>query len=69
MTAKHDTLRITAAMTLPIGMAAATVALAGWLAVGSARPTQPHIPRAAQIIVIDDLPPVPCPLVGNRTAC
>jgi hypothetical protein len=67
MNARPGTLRIMAAMTLPITMAAASVALAAWLAVGRAQPTRPHV--GPQVIVIDDLPPVPCPMVGNRTAC
>ena len=68
MNAKHGTLRILSAMSLPIGMGAATLALAGWLAVSGSRPVRPQHP-GAQVIVIADLPPVPGPLLGNRTAC
>jgi len=68
MNGKHGTLRITAAMTLPISMAAATVGLAAWLALAGTPRASPQIQRA-QVIVIDDLPPVPCPMVGNLPAC
>lgn len=69
MSAKHGSLRILAAMTFPIGMAAATLGLAAWLAATSSQP--PRHPRGvrAQVIIIDDMPPVPCPLLGNVTSC
>lgn len=68
MNGKHGTLRLTAAMTLPIGMAGATVGLALWLAVTGAPRAAPRSLKA-QVVVIDDLPPVPCPMVGNSPAC
>jgi hypothetical protein len=57
-------IRIGAALALPIALAAGTVALAAWLFAADVRPVR-HVPRtAAQVIVLDDLP-APAPATAR----